>query len=45
MDVRWMYSDPIFNIIQIRQYPNYSTKIRQIWHIRIRKNEVPIETI
>jgi hypothetical protein len=32
MDVRWMYSNPIFNIIRIRHYPNYSTKIRHILH-------------
>jgi hypothetical protein len=25
MDVRWMYSDPIFNIIRIRHYPKYPT--------------------
>jgi hypothetical protein len=25
MDVRWMYSNPIFNIIRIRHYPNYPT--------------------
>jgi hypothetical protein len=47
MDVRWMYSNPIFNIILIRHYPNYSTKIRHTVSdiIRIRKNKVPIETI
>jgi hypothetical protein len=43
MDVRWMYSNPIFNIIRIRNYSNYSTKIRHIR--RIRKNKVTIETI
>jgi hypothetical protein len=25
MDVRWMYSNPIFNIIRIRHYPKYPT--------------------
>jgi hypothetical protein len=30
-DVRWMYPNPIFNIIYIRHYLNYPTKI---WHIR-----------
>jgi hypothetical protein len=28
MDVTWMYSNPIFNIIQIRHYPKDPTKIR-----------------
>jgi hypothetical protein len=27
MDVKWMYSNPILNIIRIRHYPNYPTKI------------------
>jgi hypothetical protein len=30
MDIRWMYSDPIFNIIRIRHYPKYPAKIRHI---------------
>jgi hypothetical protein len=25
MDAGWMYSNPIFNIIHIRHYPNYPT--------------------
>jgi hypothetical protein len=32
MDVRWMYSNPIFNITRIRHYPKYLTKIRRIRH-------------
>jgi hypothetical protein len=28
MNVRWMYSNPVFNIIHIQHYPNYLTKIR-----------------
>jgi hypothetical protein len=32
MDVRWMYSNLILNIIRIRHYPNYPTKIRRIRH-------------
>jgi hypothetical protein len=32
MDVRWIYLKPIFNIIRIRHYPKYLTKIRHIWH-------------
>jgi hypothetical protein len=40
MDVRLMYSDPIFNIIRnIRQKSDISNIIR------IRKNKVPIENI
>jgi hypothetical protein len=26
MNVRWMYSNPIFSIIRIRHYPKYPTK-------------------
>jgi hypothetical protein len=26
MDVIWIYSNPFFNIIRIRHYPNYPTK-------------------
>jgi hypothetical protein len=45
MDIRWMYSDPIFNIIRIRHYPKYPAKIRHIRHYLYPKNKVPIENI
>jgi hypothetical protein len=45
MDVRWMYANPVFNIIRIRHYPNYSTKSDVSDIIRIRKIKVPIEII
>jgi hypothetical protein len=40
MDVRWMYSNPVFNIIRIIRQKSDISDI-----IRIRKNKVPIETI
>jgi hypothetical protein len=40
MDVRRMYSNPIFNIIRIIRQKSDISDI-----IRIRKNKVPMETI
>jgi hypothetical protein len=45
MDVRLMYSNPIFNIIRIRHYPTIRQKSDISDIICVRRNKVPIETI